>query len=231
MLSMDYFSGGVPPGLLFRINLQTVREVAESSRKEGENLDPIAELCLIGLMAYFEAFIRNHFASLINICPHLLKLLKDKNRDSKVDAAELLTLGDNTRNKLGFLLCERFEFGRAKSINGLYQDLLTITPFSKEEKKIFDRLLSDRNLLVHHGGVYTTRYAEQRSIKQKIKGRIYYESFVFTKQMFFDASAFLEGIVKKTMKSTQEALIRFIKENGIEQDEENANAVKALRWY
>jgi len=231
MLSMDYFSGGAPPGLLFRINLQTVREVAASSRKKGENIDPIAGLCLIGLLAYFEAFIRDHFASLINICPHLLKHLKDKNRDCKVDAAELLALVDNTQNKLGFLLCERFEFGRAKSINGLYQDLLTITPFSKDDKNVFDRLLSDRNLLVHHGGVYTTRYAEQRSIKQKIKDRIYYESLVFTKQMFFDASAFLEGIVKKTMKASQEALMRFVKENGIEQDEENAKAVKALQWY
>lgn len=231
MLSLEYFTGGVPPGLLFRINLQTVSEVAESSRKQGEDIDPIAQLCLIGLIVYFEAFLRDHFAALINICPQLFNRLKEKNHDVKVDAAELLSLGDNTKNKLGFLLCERLEFGTSRSINGLYQDLLSITPFSKDDKKFFDRLLSDRNLLVHHGGVYTTRYAEQRFIKQEIKNRTYYDSLVVTKQMFSEASFFLEGIVTKTMKATQEALIQFIKEKGIEQDEENTKAVKALVWY
>jgi hypothetical protein len=62
---------------------------------------------------------------------------------------------------LGFLLAEKYDFGTPKRINALFNALLKITPFGREDAKRYAALLRDRNLLVHHGGVYTLAYLEQ----------------------------------------------------------------------
>src|SRR5271169_3024873 len=51
------------------------------------------EIATIALLAYAEAFFRGHFASMLNICPELVRNLKRAtNRDVSIDPAELLDL-------------------------------------------------------------------------------------------------------------------------------------------
>ena len=59
-------------------------------------------------------------------------------------------------------IAEQFDFGSARAINGIFLDLIGISPFSKAEASKYDQLLNDRNLLVHHAGIYTVRYASQK---------------------------------------------------------------------
>ncbi len=57
-----------------------------------------------------------------------------------------------------------------KSINGLYRDLLLITPFSKVKKKEeFDNILHKRNLLVHHAGFYTLQHFKKNRHSKDLK--------------------------------------------------------------
>jgi hypothetical protein len=51
----EYFSGGVPPLSSMDMHFAEVCEVARGSGK-NEGLDFTAELCMIGLSAYFEVF-------------------------------------------------------------------------------------------------------------------------------------------------------------------------------
>jgi hypothetical protein len=89
-----------------------------------------------------------------------------KNRRSAEDDRTLPKQGmlqrTGRRDGGGTLISEEYDFGSAKEINGLYQDLLRITPFSANEAKKYSHFLSDRNLLVHHRGVFSYNYASQR---------------------------------------------------------------------
>jgi len=212
---LDYFNGGVPPGALFSVDLADSTGVLMRVPIPKHGLDEAAELFLIGLVAYFEAFCRNHFAALVNICPALIEELKKKGRDVSVDTNILLMFKKQPWKHLGFLLAEKYDFGTPRSINGLYMDLLQITPFSKDEAKQFERLLNDRNLLVHHGGVYTVRYAGQTLVKRQTRQRIFFNSLVIRRRDVEAAAAFLTEIAKKIMKATQAALIKYINENKI----------------
>lgn len=220
----------MPAGASFFGNLTHLREAAAGSQRREEGLNPIAEICLIGLLAYFEAFCKNHFASLINICPSLIENLKRRGREVTIDASHILAFECFTTNCLGFLIAERYDFGTAKSINTHYLDLLNRTPMSVDEAARFDRLVDDRNLLVHHGGVYTARYAGQRFVKQGIHGRVFYDSLVITEAAFLTAADFLEAIATKTTESTREALLQFLQEQGLECSAETHKAIDTLIW-
>ena len=55
------------------------------------------------------------------------------------------TLGEMSVN-YGCFISEQYDFGPAKNINGLFMDLIRITPFSKDEQIKYSRLLDYRNL-------------------------------------------------------------------------------------
>lgn len=56
----DYFAGAVPAGLIFDLQVDDMRVVARMSPPQGDLREaPFAELCLIGLVAYFEGFCKN----------------------------------------------------------------------------------------------------------------------------------------------------------------------------
>jgi hypothetical protein len=230
VLCLDHFAGGVPAGAIFLGNLKNLREMAAGSQRRYEGINPVAEVCLIGLLAYFEAFCKNHFGSLINICPSLIDNLKRRGLEVTVDASHILAFERFTTNCLGFLIAERCDFGTAKSINNHYQDLLNRTPMSVDEVARFDRLVDDRNLLVHHGGLYTARYAGQRFLKKEIQGRVFYDSLVITEAAFLSAAEFLEAIATKTMETTRQALLQFVQEQGLECSAETDKAINALTW-
>ena len=224
----EYFIGTIPASIVFRGNVVGLCDIIESQNDANDTINKTAEVCFIGLVAYFEAFFKDHFASLINICPELLKELKNRRQDVTVDAADLLVLEDNLKHKLGFLLAERYDFGTAKHINSLYHSLLLVTPFSKDEAARYDQILSDRNLLVHHGGTYTMRYFEQRLATESPSSQIFSHSLVVTKGTFLSTLSFLESIVLKTIKATQTALFNYIEAHNILLDEPRETAINYL---
>jgi hypothetical protein len=232
MLYGDFFTGAVPAGLIFKINVDSLRAIVEKTVSQDDDV-PTNSLgvCFIGLIAYFEAFAKDHFASLVNICPQLLQNLKKAGHDVSIDAADLLLSGSNPKCKMGFVLAQRYDFGTAKRINAFYQGLLTITPFSKDEMARYDQLLRDRNLLVHHGGIYTTKYLEQRFVGSPERQRVFFDSLVLTREEFLSSASFLEEIARKSVKATRAALEEFSAANGITQAGAHKTAVEALTWW
>jgi hypothetical protein len=70
-------------------------------------------------------------------------------------------------------VAERYDFETPQSINSLYQHLLQITPFSTQERKRYEQILNDRNLLVHHGDISTMKYTKQ---SRSAGDRVHYDS-------------------------------------------------------
>ncbi len=126
---IDYFVGGEPAGTVFTMKVTDLHEIVERTAWPGLSFR-VTEVCFIGLVAYFEAFCKDHFASLINICPELLEPFKARgNHDVTVDSIHLLGVGEDPTRKLGSLLSEKYDFGTARRVNSLYSDLIMITPF------------------------------------------------------------------------------------------------------
>ena len=70
--ALDFFIAGVPPNVIFELDSKKIIELVASSTDPHLTSNPIAELGLIGLAAYFEAFCKNQFAAIVNICPDTL---------------------------------------------------------------------------------------------------------------------------------------------------------------
>lgn len=227
----DYFAGAVPAGLIFDLQVDDMRVVARMPPPKGDLRDaPFAELCLIGLVAYFEGFCKNHFASIINICPPLLRELQSRGRDISISAFHLLDAGEPILPKLGYLVAEGFDFGSAKAINGVFCDLLRVTPFSKDEASHFAGILDDRNLLVHHGGIFGPRYARERFIKRKTE-RLFLDSLVVTSEQLEAAATFLQEISLKVRTTTQSTLASYVGDHGIKLSRSAGEAIERLAWH
>ncbi len=211
VLPLDLFSAGVPAGLIYMFDSEELRELVSKSAEDEGQRNTIAELSFIGIIAYFEAFCKNHFASILNICPELIRQLKKTGKDIKIDATSLLNIKENSQYKLGFLLSERYDFGTSHKINSYYQSILKVNPFSKDEEKRHNRILRDRNLLVHHGGIFTTRYSSEQSFINKSFGeKAHFASLIIGKKEFFATADFLEKIVRKTTTATKKKIFHFV---------------------
>jgi hypothetical protein len=196
----------------------------------SEFVDKTVELCLIGLVAYFEAFCKDQFASVVNICPELLVLLKKNGHDVMIDAADLIAFEDMAYRALGPMVAEKYDFGSAKQINSHYQALLKITPFSKDESKQYDQILYQRNLLVHRGGTFDFRYAEQNQEGRNdpIKYRAYRDELDITEEDYFDAALLTADVATKTATVSQKAVADFVAENGVKLTEDQQEALQML---
>ena len=104
--------------------------------------------------------------------------------------------------RLGFLLAEKYDFGTARKINALFNALLKITPLSREEAKRYSALLRDRNLLVHHGGVFTLAYLEQDAAATSVTDA-FFQSKQLSAREVENAIDFLERFAKKVLSSSQ----------------------------
>ena len=204
---LDYFTGGVPAAMVLDLDLlslqEIIRQYEEAPAKRSRIRARISELCFMALTGHFEAFCKNHFASILNICPHLVERLKGGHQTS-IDAADLLQFEEYEPYKLGFLLAERHDFGSAHKINTLYQDLLHLTPFSQGNKKRYDNILRDRNLLVHHGGIYTPKYLRQTSVEVPGEKAVFFHSLEISVDTFNEIAGFLETIALAMTKRTQQ---------------------------
>lgn len=231
LYALDYFNAGVPPGALLKLSVSDLNRLATSYQPRGGRWDVAAEVCLIGLVAYFEAFCKNAFAAAINVYPKLLMSFTERRAEVKIRVRDLLMIEGDPHHRIGFLLAEQYDFGSAKAVNGLFQDLLSITPFSAAEARQYAHLLSDRNLLVHHGGVYTSKYQEQRLAPRNVSGQTFFDSLVVTKDDYFQWTAFLEDIAEKMLRATAGAIREAAREDGVEFDVERAKALDYLSEY
>jgi hypothetical protein len=223
---LDYFIGGVPALDYFLLEVADIKKVAARSRTT-HGLDLLSELCLIGLAAHFEAYCKNTFAAIVNICPETLYRFSG-HRECSLPIRNLLRVLPTVRRALGFLLAEEYDFGSAKTVNSLFFDLLNVTPFSKDEAAAYSDFLNDRNLLVHHGGVYTQKYAGQRFATKSVSHRIHFDSLVVNKRDVRKWADFLTAMATKMGQISQKALDEFILENQIKCNSEKKRAVRAL---
>jgi hypothetical protein len=214
MKALDYFTAGMPAHSYFELEVSGLKKlVQEFDLHTG--LNQSAEVCVIALAAYFEAFCKAQFAAVINIYPKIVRNFVEKRKSVNLDLRNFLTMmygGDSFvvfDHRLGYLLSEDYDFGSAKDINLLYYDLLRITPFSGSEKKKYEKFLNDRNLLVHHGGIHTFKYLNQQFRARTAPGLPHWTSLVVTRQDFDGWAAFLERMAHKIASTSRQALEEF----------------------
>lgn len=229
-LALDYFAGGVPAGMMLKMKISDLREIVDASL-ETDGINTTAEVCLIGLVAYFESFCKDLFSSIINVCPHILSVFIEKRQTVSLDVKYIINLGYDVQSNLGFLLSEKYDFGSTKEINTLFMDLINISPISRDEERKFVTLLNDRNLLVHHGGVYTLKSKSELFMTRSIKNRVFYDSLVISKKRFKEWSDFIEYIAKKMCGVSYKALSAFIARENIALDNEMKKAVNYIKEY
>lgn len=233
--ALEYFSGGVPTGEYFGMTLENLREISASEKdSEERGVSRLQELCFVGLFSYFEAFCKDQFAAVINLEPSLVENLKAAGQDVLIDARHVVAYGADSNARLGFVLAAKSDFGTAQKINSQYRALLKVSPFSKDEERQFERLLADRHLLVHHGGVVTLSYMEQHPDVPAVRqNEPFFDSRVIRREDVSQAIDFVESIARKLCRSTCEALVRYVESRGSEQySGERARAVHFLKhWW
>ena len=224
LYALDYFVAGVPPFQLFETELN--RLAGTLIHAKPEPLNAAAELSLIGLAAYFEAFCKDLFAAAVNICPHLLGRLADV-RDCQFHLSEVLHLIDGSQHRVGSILAEHYDWGSARSVNGLFLDLLKVSPFSKDEAKKYGKFLDDRNLLVHHGGVYTFKYAAQNLSKDVFKAMAHWDSIQIEASDVSTWMKFLREVAEKMTRATHQAVTKYVAEQNVKLEAERLRAL----WF
>jgi hypothetical protein len=228
---LGYFSGGIPAGEYLRLTLNDIGAISRARSVAGEDpsVSPLQSLCFVGAFSYFEAFCKDHFASLINIEPSLVSNLKDHGQNVFIDATHVVLYGEDVQGRIGFILAEKFDFGTAQKINAIFSALLRVTPFSKGEIIEYSRLLGYRNLIVHHGGTYTLSYVDQvRDSSNVVKGGLFNPK----RKDVLAAIKFLKKIARKLMRGTHQALVEYVVQE--QQGPYNAGrkkALEALLWW
>lgn len=229
---LELFAGGLPPFSMFCGQVEQLSEIVSAYPEpelEGERiLNPAAELAVIGLVSYFEAFCKHQFAALVNICPPLLERFSDRRQQASIRLNDLISVGDQFHKSIGFLVAEQYDFGSGKLINGLFTDLLTVTPLGTKEVERFDQLLNDRHLLVHHAGVYTLRYAKERLLPTDLRKRIFMDSLVVQREDFSEWTNFLLRCAVKIVEATVHAIRAFVEEKKPSLDTYKIDAIKYL---
>jgi hypothetical protein len=207
--ALDYFSGGVPAGITLCGQLQDLRGLVAAIEDIESVPNPLLEVCFIGAVAYFEAFFKDHLAASINICPALLQGLRQKQLNISIDAADVVSLQRNAIAKIGFLLAENFDFGTPKKINVFYSAAFPVTPFGNADRLKYEQVLNERNLIVHHGGVYTLQYCRQKFANRDLTNQAFYNSLLITKTRLVEVLDFIDDVAAKTCGATAKKLKEF----------------------
>jgi hypothetical protein len=225
----DYFIGVASPRALFTMHLEGLDELMSRKPEWTTVIRVESEVCVIALVSYFEAFCKDLFAGAVNICPELLISFRAAGQGTTIDAADLLQYRGAPLARIGGLLAEQIDFGSARKINAVYRALLKLTPFGSRETKRYDRLLNDRNLLVHHGGVFTSRYLSQlkEHSRAALPNKIALE---ITPAYFVKARTFLESVADKLAESTRDRIRGFIESASVEFSETQWHALWLLSW-
>ena len=185
----NYFVGKISPFLLFEKEYHSLDYVVESHKNDRfyKESNPACQVAFIGIIAYFEAFCKHQFASIISIFPELAVQFSEKRKNLKIDLSTILSFQENTLYNLGFIIAEKYDFGSPSSVNSNFKDLLLVTPFSKEQSIFFKRMNYKRNLLVHHAGYYTLQSLNNSKISIAE-----YEDKAFIDNVKIDSSTYQE---------------------------------------
>jgi hypothetical protein len=204
----DFFVGCISPFLLFEMEYHGLFHLVESHKDETffRKTNPAAEVVVIAMVAHFEAFCKHQFAAIVNILPALLPVFTSKRNEPEVQFSSVISLNGEFEKNIGFVIAEKYDFGSAKSINGLFRDLLLVSPFSEKEATTFNDILSKRNLLVHHAGFYTLQYLKENSIHDEIKTKAFKEAILIDTRGCHEISDFLFQMAIKITQVTSNAL-------------------------
>jgi len=204
----ELFVGRISPFLLFEMEYHSLFHLVESHKSDRlfQKPNPATEACLISLLAHFEAFCKHQFAAIINIFPELLRSFSSRRGQASIKLSDVISLyGDFDRN-IGFVISEQYDFGSAELINGLFRDLLGVTPFSRDEGEQYNSILLKRHLLVHHAGIYTLQYVKENSIPDDIKSKAFHDSILIDTEDYHVTSDFLLDMNTKITRVTTHAL-------------------------
>lgn len=230
-MCLDYFSGGVPTGEAFRGTLEDISKIKIESAP-NRSINRLAELCFVGVLSYFEAFCKDHAASIVSIAPDLISRLKTGGHNTLIEGLKASRLGEQLPPKLGFLIFENVDFGSARKINSIYHCLLKITPFSKLEAERYDDMLRDRNLVVHHGSIFTTRYLEQSKATDAFNiDDAFMNSLIIDQTTVSEQVKFISAIAKKMMFASHTALTAHLSETSQRLDPERQKALDYFQWW
>jgi hypothetical protein len=226
----DYFTGKISPFLLFEMEFHSLFYVVENHKNDRfyPELNPASQVATIGLLAYFEAFCKHQFAAIVNLFPNLISQFAAKRGEPKIEFSSVVTFKSEIEKNIGFILAEQYDFGTAKSINGLFRDLLSITPFSKKESETFSEILFKRNLLVHHAGYYTLQYLKDKTITEEAKVKVFKEAVKITTEDYGEVSDFLFEMAMKITRETVKALKSNPEFQSLSLENERAKAIEEM---
>lgn len=204
------FVGGIPPFILFETEYHSLFHLVESHKNEPlyKNVNIATKAAHISLVAHFEAFCKHQFAALVNIWPSLLLDFAARRPQACLPLPNLATFIDDVKGQIGFLLAEQYNFGSATQVNGLFRDLVNVTPFSGEDAESFESILKKRHLLVHHAGYYTLQHLKKYAVGQEIIDRAFKDCIVIDTEDYHRTSDFLFGMAMKVARATVGGLDR-----------------------
>jgi hypothetical protein len=108
-----------------------------------------------------------------------------------------------------------------------------VTPFNKSGAKRYDDLLRDRNLLVHHGGVFTFAYLEQTSLHPSnlnLQSDAFTNSRIVGRAEVIAAVEFIENVADKLVRGSHAALVRYLEANNIQYSGERKKALDLISY-
>ena len=224
------FIGKISPFLLFEMEFHSLFYVVENHKNDRyyPEINPASQVAYIGLLAYFEAFCKHQFAAIINLFPSLISTFASKRGEPKIEFSTIVAFRGEIEENIGFFLAENYDFGSSKAINGIFRDLLSVTPFSVEEEKLFNEIVYKRNLLVHHAGYYTLQYLKKKTISDELKQKAFKEAVKIDTSEYQEISDFLFEMAKKITYETVKAVRQCAEYNFLSLDDEKIKAVDQL---
>ena len=230
----EYFPGAISPSMSLGMYLSDLRQLllarssADGERSNTGEMRTLAELALIGLVAWLESFFRDQWASVINICPRFLNVLAERKRPTLIDAIALLDLDAHPFRQIGLILAERLDFGTPRQVNSLYRDLLGITPIGSREARRLESIIHDRNLLVHYGGIVRFQHREPGFFPAQPLRRRFLDSVVLDCTGVNSVCDLVERLAKKTAAASARAVRSFARTEVISFSKEANKAVRFL---
>lgn len=226
----DFFVGKISPFLLFEMEWDSLFYVVEHHKNDPHytEINPASQVASIGLLAYFEAYCKHQFAAIVNLFPSLIHAFAAKRGEPKIDFSTIISFNGNFEKNIGFILAQQYDFGTAKSINGLFRDLLIVTPFAKDEEKKLNDIVYRRNLLVHHAGYYTLKHLKDGVIEKDAKLQAFKDAVKIDTEGYQEISDFLMDMAAKINRETVAALRRQPQYCKLAADDERVKAVTEL---
>lgn len=225
---LNYFIGGIPPNATFEMHVEELEKLVRNNNLVNNTTgNVIPKVSFIGLVAYFEAFCRETAAAVINICPTLVHNLKKGNYSTEIDCVQLDSYGFNLNGRVGSILTESYDFGDGRKINAFFKCLFNRDAFSKDEIQGYGKILAERNLIVHNGGTYTTKFIKQHLPTKNIENNAFFHSLEFDHSDFQARLTFLRNISNKITRNAFDGIK--VNDSNSKYDVSEA-AVEALLW-